>query len=510
MLGLLKDSTECYLAVGHVERTDWRALEYLRKSIVTGIIPNKHGQVAHATSMKSRLLALIGIFVLSLPGLAGQSDRAASVSDIAVAGRKVALVIGNKDYRPRALVNPLNDATDMKAALERFGFAVTMRPNLAMRAMDEAISKFVAELRKGDVALFYFSGHGMQIDGENLLLPIDFDALSAEDSKKNSIRFDDIQRLLEKSPALLSILVMDACRNNPFLTTRGLIAQGMAPVEARMGSYVVFAASPGQTADDNPRERNGLFTKFLLENLRDPPALSQLFRRVRDAVYKESQHYQMPAIQDQILGDFYFVPPVVATTSVAAKKSVNDLLEEGKILYAEGKCEAANEYFQRAVRSEPENAFAHNAVGLAYVCRSLRASAIQSFNMAITLSPDMASAYFNRGNVYKAEGRYKLAVQDFDWAIEQESRNSLYLTRRGDAYFRDRKYDEAIADFNHAIELNSSDAEALYGRGQVRHRLGQYREAIEDYQAAKKLKPTLPGLQESLQSAEQQLRFRGR
>jgi Flp pilus assembly protein TadD len=382
--------------------------------------------------------------------------------------------------------------------------------DLSLSQMQQSIAKFVGGLQKGDVALFFFSGHGMQIDGENFLVPVDFTARLASDAKESCVRFDDIQRSLEKSAAGLSIMVMDACRVNPFRGTRGLVV-GMAPVEARIGSYVAFAASPGQTADDNSGERNGLFTKYLLATLRQPPPLSQLFRVVRDEVYKASRQQQMPAIQDQMLGDFFFAPPVaVAAAPPLPARTTVDLLEQGKTLFAQNKCAEALEYFDRAVRADPENAFAHNVAGLAYVCQNLQTSAIRSFNTAISLRPDLASAYLNRGSVYMTAGTYKLAVMDFNWAIDQEPQNSLYLTRRGQAYFGSRQYDEAMADFERAIELNSSDAEALYGRGQVRQRLGRYREAVEDYRAALERRSNLPGVKESLAAAEQQLKVRGR
>ena len=445
-----------------------------------------------------------------LPALAGQSDRRPTTEGMA-AQRRLALVIGNAKYETSPLVNPVHDAEDMKAALERVGFSVTLATDLSRRAMHEAVSKFVGALRKGDIALFYYSGHGLQIEGDNLLVPVDFNARGAAEARDGGISFNDLQHSLETSPATLSIMIMDACRVNPFRTTRGLSILGLAAVEARMGSYIAFAASPGQTAEDNPGERNGLFTKFLLASLRQPPPLSQLFRGVRDEVYKASGQHQMPAIQDQILDDFYFVPPAAASAQPAQPpRNSADLLELGKSLYADAKCTEASDYFDRAVRSDPENAFAHNAAGLAYVCQSLQTFAIRSFNTAISLQPDLASAYWNRGNVYMTAGNYKLAVQDFDWAIDQEPQNSVYLTRRGQAYFSDRKYDEALADYNRAIMLNAADAEALYGRGQVRQRLGRYQEAADDYRAALDRRPNLRGLKDSLSVVEQQIRLRQR
>ena len=166
--------------------------------------------------------------------------------------------------------------------------------------------------------LFYFSGHGIEIDGENLLVPADFPLSKYRScrpsSKAAAFPFVDVQHALEQSRASLSIFVMDACRTNPYRgNARAWDQGGPAPVEAGLGSYVAFAASPGQTADDNSGERNGLFTKFLLKALQqDPPPLSQVFRQVRDMVYEASGKRQRPYLVDQMIGDFCYsleVPP---------------------------------------------------------------------------------------------------------------------------------------------------------------------------------------------------------
>jgi hypothetical protein len=160
------------------------------------------------------------------------------------------------------------------------GFTVEIRADAPLAKLREAAQTFARSLKPGDVGLFYFSGHGMQIDGRNLLAPVDFTARAEATAREACLEFDDVQDRLERSPAALSILIMDACRNNPFLRTRSW-ARGLALVEARLGSYVAFAASPGQTASDNVEERNGLFTKYLLAKLKDPLPLSALFREVR-------------------------------------------------------------------------------------------------------------------------------------------------------------------------------------------------------------------------------------
>src|SRR6267378_1840987 len=126
--------------------------------------------------MRSTLFFIVaGIALFVLPHLAQQSDRRVLPQDTA-GQRRLALVIGNAKYEAIPLANPVHDAEDMKDSLERVGFAVTIATDLSLRAMDQTISKFIAGLRKGDIALFYYSGHGMQIDGENRLLPVDFNA----------------------------------------------------------------------------------------------------------------------------------------------------------------------------------------------------------------------------------------------------------------------------------------------------------------------------------------------
>jgi tetratricopeptide (TPR) repeat protein len=375
--------------------------------------------------------------------------------------------------------------------------------------MQQRIERFLAGVHAGDVALLYYSGHGMQIDGENLLVPVDFPDPPESQAPNACIRLDKVQRDMEKAAAGLSIVIMDACRDNPYKHGRAW-ARGMAPPEAGLGSYVAFAASPGHTADDNSSERNGLFTKYLLAGLNNPPPLSQLFRGVRDAVYQSSNRYQQPYLVDQVIGDFWFRKSAAVAAAVTEQPQqttprAEGLLEEGVNLYYRGMCVEALERFDRAVRMEPENAFAQNAAGMAYLCRSQYAPAIERFNMAIQLQPAMAAAYLNRGSAYMTAAKFELAVEDFSWAIDQDPDNPVVYVRRGRARFNMRKYDEALADFRKAIELNPADAEAFHGRGQVLQRLGRYKEAETDYVAALERKRNFPDARRDLDAVQQRL-----
>ncbi|MBI1786852.1 MAG: tetratricopeptide repeat protein [Acidobacteria bacterium] len=403
-------------------------------------------------------------------------------------GKRLALVIGNKSYLKQPLVNPVNDAIDMKAALEPLGFQVDLVRDASLKEMNDVTQSFTRKLREGDVALFYYSGHGLQIDSENLLVPVDFSGRTEPEVKRACFRFDGVKEMLERSPAALSILIMDACRNNPLRHTRDLVL-GLAPVEAGLGSYLAFAASPGQVAADNPTERNGLFTKHLLEALRRTTPLSQIFRQVRDAVYEASSRSQLPFVHDQVIGDFYFRSPPVAVRAAReagadASRGTEKLLERGKLLYHQGRCEEAFSLFEQSLRQSAENPFAHNATGVACMCLRRNAQAVDRFSMAIQLDPNFAAAYLNRGLVYQALAKYELAVQDFTWAIEQEPQNALFYWRRAKAHFGLRHYEEAMVDYNQSIQLNPSDPRPFLDRGQLHERQGRYREASADFQAA--------------------------
>jgi uncharacterized caspase-like protein len=158
-----------------------------------------------------------------------------------------------------------------------------------------------------------------------------------------SFLFDDVQKAMEQSKARLSILVMDACRSNPYRSATRAWDQGLAPVDAGLGSYIAFAAGPGQTADDNPGERNGLFTKFLLKELQQQQPLSQVFRRVRDAVYEASGKRQRPYLVDQIIGDLLFRAPAPIQADSAPSPTdralpAQDSMAGGLGLYRQGKC----------------------------------------------------------------------------------------------------------------------------------------------------------------------------
>ena len=219
---------------------------------------------------------------------------------------RVALIVGNGAYQQSPLANSVNDARDMASLLIHFGFEAELAVDLRQQLLEETIERFLGRVRPGDIALFYYSGHGIQINEQNYLVPIGFDAKDAISAKYNSYPIAQLQERLEASGAALQIVILDACRNNPFLGTRSA-GGGLASMTAGRGEYIAFATSPGRTASDNPNGRNGLFTGELLSGLRESNfSLDELFNRVRERVAQKSGGTQIPWSQTSVIGEFHF------------------------------------------------------------------------------------------------------------------------------------------------------------------------------------------------------------
>ncbi len=227
--------------------------------------------------------------------------------------RRLALVIGNANYADPDFVlqNPVNDANDLATALEEVGFEVEKRTDADLPTMERAIASFTSRVEPGDVALFYYSGHGLQIADENYMMPVDFDATDEIDAKFDSYSASRLQERLEAAGSRLNIIILDACRNNPFRPDRGG-SRGLAPMNTGRGTFIAFATAQGKVADDNREGRNGLFTQHLLEALEEPGLdLNAVFDKVRRRVYAASKRRQLPWSSSSVIGEFYFKEPEI-------------------------------------------------------------------------------------------------------------------------------------------------------------------------------------------------------
>jgi uncharacterized caspase-like protein len=224
------------------------------------------------------------------------------------AERRIALVIGNSAYKHEPLFNPGNDARAVAQALRESGFTVTELRNLNQATLRRAIREFGDEIAKGGIGLFYYAGHGMQLKGRNYLAPIGNDIQREDEIADQSV---DVALVLEKfrtANNALNILILDACRNNPFGAI-GPASAGLAPMDAPPRTIIAFSTAPGQVAADGTGD-NSVYTKHLVTFMREPAIkLEDVFKRVRTAVRQESAGRQVPWENTSLEADFYFRPP---------------------------------------------------------------------------------------------------------------------------------------------------------------------------------------------------------
>lgn len=277
----------------------------------------------HGSPILAQGLCLLSCAILILatlwPGSARAADgTAAAFATASDSGKarehRVALVIGNGSYKSAPLLNPVNDARAMSEALRSVGFQVTLLEDATLREMAIAAREFGDALEKGDVALFFYAGHGMQIKGRNYLIPIGTDIQREDEVAFNAF---DAGRMLEKMETArtrVNIVILDACRNNPFSRSFRSSSLGLAQMDAPVGSYLSFATAPSKLASDG-KDGNGLYTQHLLSAMRTPGlTIEEVFKRVRIGVMIDSKGQQIPWDNSSLTGDFYFIPPHSAAT----------------------------------------------------------------------------------------------------------------------------------------------------------------------------------------------------
>ncbi len=308
-------------------------------------------------SVVGRGLLKVHCLVLLMAVCAGLRAGAAQDRRLTVADRpgehRVALVVGNDAYTDAPLRNARNDARSMARALEGLGFEVTLVENATRQTLTGAMATFGDRLEPNDVALFYYAGHGVQVDSENYLLPTDFRGTSASEVRLNAIEASKVQQLLR--PARIAMLILDACRNNPFTGARG--GSGLAAMEAR-GSLIAFATGAGQTAADLGNGANGLFTQELVKALGLPGlSVQEVFRRVRQSVYDASAGRQFPAVYDGLLGEFAFRQGPAIATATAITSSDNLAIRTELALWDAIKDSRSQSAFEDYLRQFPEGRF---------------------------------------------------------------------------------------------------------------------------------------------------------
>jgi hypothetical protein len=242
--------------------------------------------------------------------------------------QRIALVIGNGQYKDAPLLNPVNDAQAIAKALSRSGFKVMLKENVGRAEMQVAFREFGDALRKGGVGLFYFAGHGVQVKGRNFLIPVDADIQREDEVAYNSVDANQVLDKMEAANNRLNIVILDACRNNPFARTFRSSGAGLAQMDAPVGTFIAFATAPGSVASDG-QGRNGLYTQHLLRAMLRPGVkIEDVFKDVRAGVRRDSNGRQVPWENTSLEGDFVFVPKPAAPPAAAVAAGPQKRIEK--------------------------------------------------------------------------------------------------------------------------------------------------------------------------------------
>lgn len=229
-----------------------------------------------------------------------------------------ALVIGNKDYPMAPLRNSINDASAISEQLEEQGFVVTTLLDVGGGELKSAVEQFYRGLEDVDeervVGLVYYAGHAIQIDHRNYLVPLDIQFGDPDRFVEGLFDINELLSSIPESGNIQSVIILDACRDNPFAGMEGLddsikINDGLAPIRAPVGTLIAYSTEPGATASDG-KGKNGLYTTHLLKHMDDKIPIEEVFKKVRKGVAKKSKNRQIPWEHSSLLWDVFINAPL--------------------------------------------------------------------------------------------------------------------------------------------------------------------------------------------------------
>lgn len=271
----------------------------------------------------TKVLGLVVLLCMGIAGLAWAEERAED---------RVAFVIGNAAYKgAHALANPVNDSMAVAGYLRSQGFETIERNDLKVKDVGDLRQQLEKRINRQSVLFFYYAGHGVQVEGRNYLAPVDVPFHSGEALADESLYLGDVLAVIEKRRPRLAVVILDACRDNPFAKEKTTtVRSGLARVDPPSSTVIFYATRPGGVASDG-NDGNGLFTQALLKEFqnRDAP-IEVLFRRVSSAVYKSSKGEQEPWIEGVIRQEFSMATPVAE--AVAANNSASASPEQSGAL----------------------------------------------------------------------------------------------------------------------------------------------------------------------------------
>jgi Flp pilus assembly protein TadD len=405
------------------------------------------------------------------------------------AGKRLALVIGNGAYTTAPpLRNPPNDARDMASTLRALGFDVTNGINVNQREMKRLIREFGQKLKAGGSGLFYYAGHGVQSKGRNYLIPVDADIQSEVEAEDAGVDVSLVLGYMDDAQNGLNIVILDACRNNPFARSFRSASDGLAQVDAPTGTLIAYATAPGRVASDGAGQ-NGLYTYELLKQMRvSGLSATEMFMRVRAEVMKRTGNKQVPWEASSLVGTFYFSSPrngaETGTSGIANETKFDSPAFE--LSYWETiKNSTDPEDFKAYLAKYPNGQFAELA----------RRRSVSPPSTASPSSPAPAATrsvvdqYIKSGDELGRENKWTDAEVEYKLAVRLDPTNPEGHNKLGLALHTNRKFSEAEAEYRAALRLALNNAEAHYGISRAVREQKRLVEAESEIREAIRLEP---------------------
>lgn len=467
---------------------------------------------------KSQMVAIaLWFYVLSAPA--------------ALASTRRALVFGNDSYPGNELHNARNDARSVADALKLDGYQTTLGLDLNRRSMVTAIENFAQATNPGDVVVFYYAGHGLQLAGENYLVPTDFVVTTPGDVKTEGVALSSVLEQLSVHGATTQIVILDACRDNPFLGTRSLHG-GWASIGTSAGTFLAFGTSPGSTASDDPSKPHGLFTLELLKYLTTSHLdIEQMFQQVRLDVIEQSHGEQVPWTASSLVGTFHIlpqldmsIPPISSELSAFPSTPTSDeeprsvsapvsgadstigadstfgasshaegsptdavgmpvTLVQAAAAIQEGDTKSAISILQALLAENPKDSSAARLLALALQSVGQESEAVSVLSRELSLFPNDAEALLDRC-VVEGDLNPATSIRDCEGAVELDPGSSAAHVALADTLFMDGQVKRAYDEAARAIQIAPTQSLAFALRGQIAASQGYSSIAHEDYQRA--------------------------
>ena len=412
---------------------------------------------------------------------------------------RFALVIGNGNYTSiEKLVNPVNDATDIAAKLGTLGYQVDLKTNTGNAEMGRAVNDYIQRLaqNKNNEGFFWFAGHGVQIDGENYLLPVDVDSTDDVSVKYSSYPVNRLVESFERTAQnKVNIVVLDACRNNPFRNTPGRsrsLSRGLSVIQNLPPDlFVIYSTAAGDVAADGTTgKRNSPFAESFMQNMESNDDISIVIRNITRETLRLTDNKQRPYQEGSIISlDYYSLNPRRTAPQPLQQEDAAVYYNRGEEYRKAGDWDRAISEYTRAININPNYELAYSGRGRCYGVDGKREwdQALADYTTANRLNPGEPAYVNNIGSYYFNYARdYERAIAQFSAAIKIAP-NALRHRNRGLAYYSLGDYNNALNDFNESIRLDPNNAIVYLRRANVYRAQGKNDLADADVAAYNRL-----------------------